>query len=109
MDFYYYNSLAEATKGLAERGFTSKFKFDNEQLLSLSNGQIYEPNELKIVEHHRFEGKNNAANDTVLFALEFEDGNQGTVVIDYSADTIMDLFAFIDKVKIKLSPENSYL
>lgn len=108
MDFNNYESLVQASEELITRGFNRKFKFDDGKMLNLADNKKYTPEELKIVEYHRFEGINNPADSTIIFAVEAIDSSKGTVIMNYSADADMNLVSFIDKVKIKLSSESTY-
>lgn len=103
MTVNYYDNLVQATKKLSERGFDAKFKFDGKQLLSIDTDQTYAADDLQIVEYHRFEGMTNPADSSVIFAIETNANEKGTVIMSYSTDADMQLVSFIDKVKVKAS------
>jgi hypothetical protein len=99
-----YNTLVEAVTKLETRGYTSRFQLKAGRLVNVDNKQGYYPQELQIVEYHRFEGINNPADNAIIFAVETPDKrDQGTVTMNYSSDGNMDLYSFMDKVKIKPS------
>jgi hypothetical protein len=101
MELNYYDNLVEATQDLSKRGYQDQFKYDNNKLVNVSSKRAYEAHQLTIVEYHRFEGMSNPADSSVIFVLETEDDQKGTLVMSYAADANMDLVSFIDKVKIK--------
>lgn len=103
MNVNYYDNLVQATEALSERGFDTEFKFDGQQLLSIQTDQAYPADDLLIVEYHRFEGMSNPADSSVIFAIETNTDEKGTVIMSYSTDADMRLVSFIDKVKVKVS------
>ena len=105
MTVNYYDNLVQATKKLSERGFDTEFKFDGNQLLSIDTNHTYAADDLQIVEYHRFEGMSNPADSSVIFAIETNTDEKGTVIMSYSTDADMQLVSFIDKVKVKASYE----
>ena len=108
MTVNYYDNLVQATKELSKRGFATEFKFEGNQLLSIDTDHAYQADDLKIVEYHRFEGMTNPADSSVIFAIETNTEEKGTVIMSYSTDADMQLVSFIDKVKVKTSykPQN---
>ncbi len=106
MNVNYYDNLVQATQELSERGFNAEFKFDGKQLLSIGTNHTYQAKELQIVEYHRFEGMSNPADSSVIFAIETNTDEKGTVIMSYSTDADMQLVSFIDKVKIKVIYES---
>jgi hypothetical protein len=107
MNVNYYDNLVQATQELSERGFNAEFKFDGKQLLSIETNHSYQPEELRIVEYHRFEGMTNPADSSVIFAIETNTSEKGTVIMSYSTDADMQLVSFIDKIKVQVSYDDS--
>lgn len=103
MSVNYYDNLVQASQELSERGFDTEFKFDGKQLLSIETNHTYSADDLQIVEYHRFEGMSNPADSSVIFAIETNTDEKGTVIMSYSTDADMKLVSFIDKVKVKAS------
>jgi hypothetical protein len=103
MELNYYDNLVEATQDLSKRGYQDQFKYEDNKLINVSSKREYESDQLTIVEYHRFEGMTNPADSSVIFVLETNDNEKGTLIMSYAADANMDLVSFIDKVKIMTS------
>ena len=97
-----YTSVAHATQGLLQRGFKDEFKLKREGLMkNLKNDKTYEPDDMWIVEYHRFEGMSNPSDMSIVFAVEATDGRKGVIISSYGTYANMDLVEFMDQVKIK--------
>jgi hypothetical protein len=100
MNFTKYRTLVEALDQLSRKGFTHSFKLIEGKLANLETGKSYRPEDLRIVEYHRFEGDSNPADMSVVFAVKCCDGRKGTIVSSYGTYADMPLITFLDKVKI---------
>ena len=98
-----YTTVVHAVEALKKRGFTGEFKLDAEsnRMRNLKSGKHYQPEDMKIVEYHRFEGVSNPSDMSIVFAIESNDGNKGIIVSSYGMYADMELIEFMDKVKIK--------
>lgn len=97
-----YTSVVHATKGLRQRGFKDEFKLkEGNTMKNLTTGSFYSPEDMKIVEYHRFEGMSNPSDMSIVFAVEGKDGRKGTIISSYGTYANMKLVEFMDKVKIK--------
>lgn len=95
-----YRTLLEALHQLSRKGFTGSFKLENNLLKCLESGKTYRPEDLRILEYHRFEGESNPADMSVVFAIACAGGEKGTVVSSYGAYADMPLLTFLNEVKI---------
>ncbi len=100
MKFTNYRTLTEALTQLRRKGFTEGFKLEDKKLKCLESGKSYTPDDLRIVEYHRFEGESNPSDMSVVFAVKCKDGAQGTIISSYGTYANMPLITFMDKVKI---------
>lgn len=99
-----YTSVAHATQGLRRRGFKDEFKLLDERTMeNLQNGARYKPEQMSIVEYHRFEGMSNPSDMSIVFAVESNDGRKGVIISSYGTYANIKLVEFMDKVKIKES------
>lgn len=96
----HYRTLSEATSQLYKRGYTNDFKKSGDQLTCIGTGKNYSPQDLKIVEYHRFEGATNPSDMSIVFAVECYDGTKGSIVSSYGAYAKDGLLEFMNQVKI---------
>lgn len=96
-----YTSVAEAVRDLERRGFTANFEFLGETFRALESGRTFRPDDLTIVEHHRFEGASDPDEMAVVYAIESRDGTRGVLVDAYGVYANPDLAAFLEDVKIR--------
>lgn len=96
-----YGTIAEAVQGLRDRGFVGNFECFGRVLRDLNSGRSFEPDELTIIEHHRFEGMSDPDDLAVVYALEAQDGTRGTLVDAYGVYSDPELSAFLDRVAMQ--------
>ena len=96
-----YKTMTEAIQGLKARGFTSNFEYLNNAFRAVDGGRTFTPEELTIVEHHRFEGASDPDDLSIVYGIESQDGTRGVLVDAYGTYANPDLSAFLKKVKIR--------
>jgi len=101
MKFNQYGTLVEAERALRDKGYKENFTLEKEQeLRCTTSNKIYGPEDMHILEYHRFEGDSNPGDMSILFAVICKDGTKGLVVSSYGAKVDLNLLSFMDKVKI---------
>ena len=80
-----FETLSQAMNALNEAGFKEGFKAEPDGIVGTFSGKSYQPEELKIVQSHRFDGMTNPQDDSIVFAIEAQDGTKGTLVMSYSS------------------------
>lgn len=78
-----YPTMTEAVEALRRRGFTADFALCEKTGKITAAGHSFKGEELRIVEHHRFEGISDPDDSSVLYALEGSDGVKGLLVDAY--------------------------
>jgi hypothetical protein len=96
-----YTTVAEALEDLNRRGFTANFEFLGKSFQDIASGRTFRPDDLTIVEHHRFEGASDPDEMAVVYAIESRDGTRGVLVDAYGVYANPDLAAFLEDVKIR--------
>lgn len=98
-----YSNLVEAQSSLKEKGYTDEFTYQEEESVMKSNktDKKYTPEEMKIIEFHRFEGMTDPGDMSIIFAVECVDGSKGIVLSSFGVYADLKLAEFMDKVKIK--------
>ena len=93
------DTLIEQLKDLAKRGFSTEFNSEKGYLLDPASNKKYFPANVKIVEHHRFEGESSADDMSVVYALESEDGVKGVIVNSFGIYSNPVIDEFIKKIE----------
>ena len=78
-----YSTLTEAMKDLKEKGFTRDFNQQGAHLECKELSKNYQPEAFTITHTYRFEGMSSAGDNSVLYAIEAEDGTKGQLVDAY--------------------------
>lgn len=82
-----FNTTSEAINTLTKEGFTENFKAQDECIEALYSKKEYQPNDLEVVAHFRFEGMTNPSDQTEIFAIQAKDGTKGTLSMSYSSSS----------------------
>lgn len=79
-----YDTLLDALYGLKSRGYTTDLNLAFDKVKCQQTGVCLSPSEFEIMEHYRFEGISNPADESVVFAIQSKDGRiKGTLVAAY--------------------------
>ena len=95
-----YKTMSEAVSDLKQRGFTANFEFLNKTFRAVESGKTFGAGDVKIVEHHRFEGASDPDDLSILYAIEANDGTRGTIADAFGPYANPDLGAFLKNVKM---------
>lgn len=101
MDAVTYKTMDEAVRGLKERGFAANFELLKNAFRDVGTGNTFQPDQLTIVEHHRFEGASDPDDLSIIYAIEAKDGTRGALTDGYGAYANPDLSAFLKQVPMK--------
>lgn len=101
MDQYADNSEIDAIRDLYQRGYTIDFMFHNGSLRDTASGESFRPDELAIVEHHRFEGASNPDDESVVYAIVSDNGVRGIVVDAFGLYADPALANLLQKIKTR--------
>jgi hypothetical protein len=93
------NTLSTCVNKLVDDGYTSNFKVDERGLLSTENDKHYKHNEVHIKNFFRFEGASDPADNSILYAIELDDGTKGTLMDAYGSYNDPLIGKFIKKVE----------
>lgn len=97
-----YINLTQTISEFQKRGFHRTFHFENNQLQCYQNGKKFGAEEVEIVEYHRFGGDDTHPQESIIFAIECNDGEKGYIVSNDNNLSSIRLRQFMDKAKIKL-------
>ncbi|MBC7588717.1 MAG: hypothetical protein H7178_10220 [Chitinophagaceae bacterium] len=93
------DSLVTVLFAVEKLGFHSQFKVTGENLVSIKSGNHSLANEVKIVHFYRFEGESNPDDSSILYAIESNNGEKGTLVDGYGTAADTETANFIRNVK----------
>jgi hypothetical protein len=82
-----FDTLSSATNALTQEGYKESFKAEDTCIRALYSKKAYQPEDLTIEKHFRFEGMTNPADQTELMAITAKDGLKGTLVMSYGPDS----------------------
>lgn len=84
---------------LAKQGYDKDFQVNDEGLMCLNTGDVFQPGDIFIVEHDRFEGITNPEDMAILYVIETNNGLKGTVIDAFGIYANPDLNNFMKKVE----------
>jgi hypothetical protein len=84
---------------LTQNGYTTQFKAGDGILLSLVTNKEYSPEEVRINHFYRFEGESNPDDSSIIYAIETDSGEKGTLIDSYGAYSDQLINAFIKEVE----------
>lgn len=84
---------------LARAGYTNDFQMCEEGLKCLNTGDVFQPGDLHITEHQRFEGITNPEDMAILYVVETNSGLKGTIVDAFGIYADADLMGFMKQVE----------
>jgi hypothetical protein len=92
-------TLSAMLNSLLAAGFEAQFKATKEGLKSLATEKIYKPEDVKISSFYRFEGESDPADNSILYAIETNSGEKGTLTDAYGAYSDSNVSKFIMDVE----------
>lgn len=99
MPKHLYSTLSEAVEALRRLGFAADFIYNEKTRTIAAEGRSYKGEDLRIVDHYRFEGMSDPDDSSVLYALEGPDGTKGLLVAAYGAYADAGLGAALNMAK----------
>ncbi|MAX82298.1 MAG: phosphoribosylpyrophosphate synthetase [Crocinitomicaceae bacterium] len=80
---YQYDTLSEAINDLNKRGYTFDFNLLTDGISHPETDKLYHPEAFNVVEFYRFEGMSSTDDESVVYAIETNDGLKGTLADAY--------------------------
>jgi len=93
-------TLVKCTNNLQTEGYTENFVVKQNGIEALSLKKEYKPWQVKINSFYRFEGESDPADNSILYAIETEDGVKGMIVDAYGVYSNSLIDEFIRKVPV---------
>lgn len=94
----YMKSLNTCLNRMVLDGYDHDFKAVDEGLQSLKTEKIYTPRDVTVKNFFRFEGQSDPDDNTILYAIETNDGAKGTLVDAYGPYADAKISEFMKEV-----------
>lgn len=92
-------SLSSCVNRMKEEGYKEDFQVTPTGLTTYDKRKTYNPDQVRIVNFYRFEGESDPGDNTVLYVMETDDGEKGTLVDGYGAYADADVSKFIVQIQ----------
>src|SRR5688572_3668207 len=96
-----YLSMLDAVNALRKRGYTYDFDFDNACLYCKLISEKFQSEDLKITEYYRFDGLSDPDDNTIVYAIESNQGHKGILIDAYGAYADEHKAAFIKDIAVE--------
>lgn len=93
-------SLVSVLNSLTLSSFTIQFKVTEQGLMSMTTQKLFQPGEIAISHFYRFEGESNPDDNAILYAIETNTGEKGTLIDAYGIYNNSQISDFIQKVTV---------
>jgi hypothetical protein len=92
------STLSASVNKVVSEGYRECFKVTSRGLYSTSRSRYYRPEQVQIVDMHRFDTQGNPGDNAIMYIVETSDGLKGTLIDAYShSDT--GITQFINEVE----------
>lgn len=91
-------SEKDAIERLRDMGFDGDFQAVEGGLKLLQGGQVFGPEDVRIVHLHRFEGATDVSDEAIVYGIETGSGQRGVLVDAYGPYGSPELAAIIDRI-----------
>ena len=94
-------SMVSCINSLTRKGYVTQFRATPAGLMSLTTEKIFQPHEIKVPQFYRFEGESNPSDNAILYAIEANDGEKGTLVDGYGTTSDLHITRFMKNVPME--------
>jgi hypothetical protein len=92
-------SLSSCVNKMKDEGYKEDFQINEKGLTTFDASKTYSPEQIRIVNFYRFEGESDPGDNTILYVIETDDGEKGTLVDGYGAYSDENVSKFIVEVE----------
>lgn len=92
-------SLSSCVNTMKEEGYKEDFQVTTKGLSTFDKSKNYKPDQVRIVNFYRFEGESDPGDNCILYVIETDDGEKGTLVDGYGVYSDMNVSKFIVEVE----------
>jgi hypothetical protein len=84
-------------KKYQDEGYITNYLFTNGTLINTETKQVYQPHDIFIVAHHRYEGMSDPDDMSILYVIETKD-DKGTHLIGYGPTADLEEAEFFKEI-----------
>jgi len=84
-----------------EKGYVSSFHIKELKLINNETKNEYNPEDVKIVAEHRYEGMSNPSDMSILYVIETNKNEKGTVLVGYGPSADIEIAEFFKNIPKK--------
>lgn len=92
-------TLSSCIHKLETDGYTGNFKIEENKLISLDSEKKFKPEQVHINNFYRFEGASDPDENSILYAIETDNGEKGTLTDAYGTYADPNVGKFIKQVE----------
>lgn len=92
-------TLVETLNDLKRQGYKSDFFVEGTHLRSSISGNMYDAQDVNITASYRFEGESDPADSSILYVIESNTGEKGTIINAYGAKFDEQIDQYIKEVE----------
>jgi len=92
-------TLASCINHLVKEGYKEDFKICETGMVSLHEEKTYQPEQVHVLNFYRFEGASDPADNSILYAIETNDGTKGTLTDAYGPYADPQVTKFMQQVE----------
>jgi hypothetical protein len=92
--------LDRCVERLGEKGYTDQYRVEKGKLISTKTKKKYKAGDVTAANFFRFEGISDPDDMSILYAIETEDGNRGTLIDAYGLYADDETGEFMKEVEI---------
>lgn len=85
-------------KALKDVGYDQEYQITPEGLENLESGTVFQPDQIKIMDHFRYEGISDPEDMAILYTIVANSGEKGTIIDAFGTYGNEELMNFIKKV-----------
>jgi hypothetical protein len=93
-------TLVSCLNSLTKKGYTEDYKVTEHGLKSIQSNKVYSPRDVAGVNFYRFEGNSDPSDNSILYAIDTNDGRHGTLVDAFGPYADSKVAAFMKQVKV---------
>ncbi len=95
-----FETMVEALNEMVQHGYKHSYKIKDGKAICLETGDEFTPEEMTIVEFHRFEGDTDPSDMAVVYVVENDKNINGCLIDAYGAYADREMSLFLQKVKV---------